>query len=119
MFQSSETMGIYRLIFHTSKMGHREPSALPTGTKFQSTEESLQESPSAPSGVRTRRTSRSLAAIESVLAVLRKTAPAEGHLPTQETQQGVVALLSWAAGGDAKKARSFLRKLGAKPPSDM
>ncbi|MCU0656651.1 MAG: ParB/RepB/Spo0J family partition protein [Polyangiaceae bacterium] len=123
LFQSSERVGRDGRTLDTSKIGTKNPSSLPTGTEFQSTEESTeespQESPSAPSGKRTRRTTRNLGAIESVLAALRETEPAKGNLSIEKTQEGVVALLSWAAGGSARKARSFLQKLGVKPPSGM
>lgn len=124
LFQSNERVGRDGRTLNTTNIGQKDPSP-PTGTKFQSTdappsaEENGTDSPVAPSGVRSRRTTRSLAAIETVLEVLRETEPTEGKMTTHEIQNGLVALLSWTAGGDAKKAKSFLKKLGIKPPSAM
>ncbi len=83
----------------------------------------LSESDSAPvaslparSG---RRSSQSTAAFESLIKSLQAAEPDDGTLSLVEVRQGLIAFAQWGAGGDAKKARTFLRKLGARIPREM
>ena len=123
LFPSTERVGRDGRLLETSRIGQKNPSPLLTETKFQSPDEEVfadeESPPEAPSGVRSRRTSRSLAAIEQVLEAVHDSPPAEGRLTRHEAHAGAVALLSWAAGGDPRKARAFLRKLGVRPPKGM
>jgi hypothetical protein len=75
--------------------------------------------PETPSAVRPRRVARAVSVLDTVADALREAEVSEGKVTTHEAQAGMVALLAWAAGGDGKKAKTFLRKLGIKPPKAM